>query len=162
MTYTAKSLFPRSAFVGFDQLFDELDAVARHATDNYPPHSILKTSEKDYLIELAVAGFREDELDVTVEDRTLTIRGKHEDRGRTYIHKGISNKKFERKFRLSEYVEVVGANLEDGILAVQLQVVLPEEKQPKKIKINSSETTNDNSSISTPHLLMEEGNQTTN
>ena len=152
MTLTAKSLFPRSAFVGFDQLFDELDSVARHATDNYPPHSILKTSDTDYLIELAVAGFKENELTITVEDRTLTISGKHEDRGREYIHKGISNKKFTRKFRLSEYVEVAGARLEDGILAVSLQVVLPESKQPKVIQINnSSEKTNENN----PELLVE-------
>lgn len=152
MTITAKSLFPRSAFVGFDRLFDELDAVARHSQDNYPPHSILKTSETDYLIELAVAGFKEDELTISVEERTLTVTGKHEDRGREYIHKGISNKKFKRQFRLSEYVEVAGAKLEDGILAVKLQVVLPESKQPKMIPINStSEKQNENN----PQLLEE-------
>ena len=154
MTITAKSLFPRSAFVGFDQLFNELDQVARHATDNYPPHSILKTSETDYLIELAVAGFAEDELTISVEDRTLTVRGKHEDRGREYIHKGISTKKFERKFRLSEYVEVAGASLKDGILAIQLAIVIPEEKQPKMIPINSnsfSEKTHEKD----PELLVE-------
>ena len=161
MTYTAKTLFPRAAFVGFDQLFDELDAVARHATDSYPPHSILKTSDKDYLIELAVAGFKEGELSVTVEDRTLTVKGQHEDQGRQYIHKGISTKKFERKFRLSEYVEVAGANLSDGILAIQLEVVLPEEKRPKVININTLETTYDHnnkiSGDSSRELLLEEG-----
>jgi len=161
MTYTAKTLFPRAAFVGFDQLFDELDAVARHATDSYPPHSILKTSDKDYLIELAVAGFKEGELSVTVEDRTLTVKGQHEDQGRQYIHKGISTKKFERKFRLSEYVEVAGANLSDGILAIQLEVVLPEEKRPKVININTLETNHDyNNKISgdsSRELLLEEG-----
>lgn len=152
MTLTAKSLFPRSTFVGFDQIFDELDAVARHASDNYPPHSILKTSDTNYLIELAVAGFKESELQISVEDRTLTVKGQHEDRGREYIHKGISNKKFKRQFRLSEYVEVAGANLEDGILAIQLQIVLPEEKQPKMIPINSpSENTSENN----PQLLNE-------
>jgi len=152
MTLTAKSLFPRSTFVGFDQIFDELDAVARHASDNYPPHSILKTSDTNYLIELAVAGFKESELQISVEDRTLTVKGQHEDRGREYIHKGISNKKFKRQFRLSEYVEVAGANLEDGILAIQLQIVLPEEKQPKMIPINSpSENTIENN----PQLLNE-------
>mgnify|MGYP001038937200 CR=1 FL=1 len=154
MTYTAKSLFPKSAFVGFDRLFDELDAVARHATDNYPPHSILKTSDKDYQIELAVAGFKEDELTISVEERTLTITGKHEDRGREYIHKGISNKKFTKKFRLSEFVEVAGASLQDGILAVSLQVIVPEEKQPKMIPINSfSEKNNDTSN---PQFLAED------
>jgi len=161
MTYTAKTLFPRAAFVGFDQLFDELDAVARHATDSYPPHSILKTSDKDYLIELAVAGFKEGELSVSVEDRTLTVKGQHKDQGRQYIHKGISTKKFERKFRLSEYVEVAGADLADGILAIKLEVVLPEEKRPKVININTLETNHDyNNKISgdsSRELLLEEG-----
>ena len=162
MTYTAKTLFPRAAFVGFDQLFDELDAVARHATDSYPPHSILKTSDTNYLIELAVAGFKDDELSITVEDRTLTVKGQHKDQGRQYIHKGISTKKFERKFRLSEYVEVAGADLQNGILAIQLEVVLPEEKRPKVININTLETKNDYNSNqisgdSQPELLLEEG-----
>lgn len=160
MTLTSKTLFPRSAFVGFDRLFDELDAVARHATDNYPPHSILKTSEKDYLIELAVAGFKEEELSISVEERTLTIKGQHEDRGREYLHKGISNKKFTKKFRLSEYVEVVGAGLQDGILAVKLQVIVPEEKQPKIIQINNQSLENNNETFTkNPQLLQESGNQ---
>jgi molecular chaperone IbpA len=141
--------------VGFDRLFDELDAVARHATDNYPPHSILKTSEKDYLIELAVAGFKEDELSISVEERTLTVTGQHEDRGREYLHKGISNKKFKKQFRLSEYVEVVGAGLQDGILAIQLQVIVPEEKQPKIIQINNSLENNNETFTQNPQFLQE-------
>jgi molecular chaperone IbpA len=71
------SLFPRSSFVGFDHLFNELDHVARHANDHYPPHNILKTGETDYLIELAVAGFSREELSIEVKDRTLTVTGEH-------------------------------------------------------------------------------------
>jgi len=134
-----KQLFPRASFVGFDHLFEELDRVARHANDHYPPHNIVKVNKDNYLIELAVAGFSEDELEIEVNDRTLTVKGDHKNRGREYIHKGISAKKFHRTFRLSEYVEVQGANYSDGILAVSLKVVLPEEKRPRKISINSDE-----------------------
>lgn len=134
-----QSLFPRSAFVGFDHLFDELDRVARHANDNYPPHNIVKVDDTSYMVELAVAGFAEDELEIEVKDRTLFVRGEHVNRGRQYIHKGISAKKFNRTFRLSEYVEVHGADLKDGILAIQLEVVIPDEKRPRKISINSNE-----------------------
>jgi molecular chaperone IbpA len=133
-----KQLFPRGSFIGFDHLFDELDRVARHANDHYPPHNIVKVSDTDYLIELAVAGFAQDELQIEVNDRTLTVRGEHVSKGREYIHKGISAKKFSRTFRLSEYVQVHGADLVDGILAVSLKVVLPEEKRPRTIEINSN------------------------
>lgn len=133
-----KTLFPRSAFVGFDHLFDELDRVARQSNENYPPHNIIKVGDADYLIELAVAGFSQEELKVEVKDRTLFVSGEHKNRGRDYIHKGISAKKFSRNFRLSEYVEVKGADLKDGILAIVLEVVVPEEKRPRQIDINSN------------------------
>ena len=100
-----QSLFPRSSFVGFDHLLNELDYVTKHAQDNYPPHNILRTGETEYLIELAVAGFSKDELTIEVKDRTLTILGEHASKGREYIHRGISTKKFKRTFRLSEHVK---------------------------------------------------------
>ena len=134
-----KALFPRSAFVGFDHLFDELDQVARQANSHYPPHNIVRVDEETYLVELAVAGFARDELEIEVNDRTLSVRGEHVNRGREYIHKGISAKKFYRTFRLSEYVQVHGADLVDGILAIELKVVLPEEKRPRKIEIGNYE-----------------------
>ena len=102
MTLTAKQLFPRSAFVGFDTMIDELDRISRNSGDTFPPHNILKTGEDQYLIELAVAGFAEDELEIEVKNRTLTIRGQIKDSDRDYIHKGISTKKFERQFRMSK------------------------------------------------------------
>jgi molecular chaperone IbpA len=130
-----QQLFPRSSFVGFDHLMNELDHVARHANDHYPPHNIIRTGENDYLIELAVAGFRRDELEIEVKDRTLRVMGEHKSQGRDYIHRGISTKKFQRTFRLSEYVQVSGADLVDGVLAVELKVVIPEEMRPRKIEI---------------------------
>ena len=133
-----KTSFPRSAFVGFDHLFNELDRVTRHAQDSYPPHNIVKLTDdsKEYLIELAVAGFSKDEVQVEVNDRTLTVRGEHVVKGREYIHKGISTKKFTRDFRLSEYGEVAGADMKDGILSIHLKVVIPESQQPRLIAIN--------------------------
>lgn len=150
------TLFPRSSFVGFDHLFNELDHVTRHANDHYPPHNILKTGETDYLIELAVAGFGKDELSIEVKDRTLTVTGEHVSKGREYIHRGISTKKFKRTFRLSEHVEVHGADFKDGILSIDLKYVVPEALRPRKIEIGHyEEITNDTSHFSTKQLLTE-------
>lgn len=134
----ANTLFPRSSFVGFDHLFHDLDWVARHATDTYPPHNVVKVGEDDYQIEIAVAGFTLDDLEIEQDERTLTVKGEKEKsdlEGVEYIHKGISQKKFKRVFRLSEYVFVDGASLADGILSIKLKFELPEEKRPRKISI---------------------------
>jgi molecular chaperone IbpA len=135
MTNT-KTIFPRSSFVGFEHLLNELDYITRSATDNYPPHNIVKVDNENYLIEIACSGFSRDEIDIQQDERTLTVTGSHEKRGREYIHQGISQKQFKRNFRLSEYVEVVGASHKDGILSINLKVILPEEKRPRKIEIN--------------------------
>ena len=150
------SLFPRASFVGIDHLYNELEHVARHANDHYPPHNILKTGETDYLIELAVAGFSREELSIEVKDRTLTVTGEHTSKGREYIHRGISTKKFKRTFRLSEHVQVHGADLKDGVLSVELKYVVPEELRPRKIQIGHyEELTNDTTSTDTKQLLTE-------
>lgn len=150
-----QTLFPRSSFVGFDHLFNELEFTAKHAQDHYPPHNIIKTSNQDYLIEMAVAGFSKDELSVEVKDRTLTVMGEHVSRGREFIHRGISTKKFKRTFRLSEHVKVHGADIQDGILAIELKYVIPEEMRPRKIIIGQNEEQNDTSNTSGPQLLNE-------
>ena len=149
------TLFPRSSFVGFDYLFNELEYTAKHSNDHYPPHNIIKTSESDYLIELAVAGFSQDELTVEVKDRTLTVTGEHVSKGRDFIHRGISTKKFKRTFRLSEHVNVHGADIQDGILAIELKYVIPEEMRPRKISIGKNEGQNDTTHTSTKQLLTE-------
>lgn len=135
----ANTLFPRSSFVGFDHLFQDLDWVARHASDTYPPHNIVKVSDNDYQIEIAVAGFTFEDLDIEQDERTLTVSGTKKgelDEKLEYIHRGISQKNFKRVFRLSEYVYVDGASLEGGILAITLKFELPEEKRPRKIDIS--------------------------
>ena len=149
------TLFPRSSFVGFDHLFNELEYTAKHSNDHYPPHNIIKTSESDYLIELAVAGFSQDELTVEVKDRTLTVTGEHVSKGRDFIHRGISTKKFKRTFRLSEHVNVHGADIQDGILAIELKYVIPEDQRPRKISIGKNEVENDTTHNSSAQLLNE-------
>ena len=123
--------------------------ASSHQKDHYPPHNVVKLNDDQFIIELALVGFKEKDLDIAVHDGILTIKGNREHRRNQelYVHKGISGRKFERSFRLSEFVEVTGADLEDGLLSIRLERILPEEKRPRKIAINQSitgENTNDN------------------
>ena len=141
--------FPRNAFLGFDHLFDELDRVTNHAKDSYPPHNVVKYDDMKYDIELAVAGFSKDDIDIELKDHVLSIKGDRADNRdqEQYVHKGISDRKFFKSFRLSEYAEVSGADMKDGILTVSIEVVLPEKIRPQKISIGTTgRKTNDNSS----------------
>ena len=143
--------FPRGAFVGFDHIFNDLERMATsHQKDHYPPHNVVKLNDDQFIIELALVGFKEKDLDITVQDGILTIKGNREHRRNQelYVHKGISGRKFERSFRLSEFVEVTGADLEDGLLSIRLERILPEEKRPRKIAINQS-ITGENNATST-------------
>jgi molecular chaperone IbpA len=142
--------FPRGAFVGFDHIFNDLERMASsHQKDHYPPHNVVKLNDDQFIIELALVGFKEKDLDIAVHDGILTIKGNREHRRNQelYVHKGISGRKFERSFRLSEFVEVTGASLEDGLLSISLEKIIPEERRPQKIAINQSikgKNTNDN------------------
>jgi len=135
----SQNLYPSSAFIGFDHLFKELEHVTKHAHDHYPPHNIIITGPDDYLIELAVAGFSKEGIDIELDERTLTITGEHVKKGREYVHRGISTKRFKRTFRLSEHVHVHGADIVDGILAIALKVIIPEDQRPRKINIGTNE-----------------------
>lgn len=131
--------FPRSAFVGFDHIFGDIERLAaHHQKDHYPPHNIIKHSDDEYLIELAVVGFKEEDIDISTHDGILTVKGNRSQRRDQdlYVHKGISGRQFERSFRLSEFVEVKGADLQDGMLVIHLERRIPEEMRPRKIKIN--------------------------
>jgi molecular chaperone IbpA len=136
MTKIGNTLFPRASFIGFDHLFNELEHATIHAHDHYPPHNIVKVKDDEYLIEVAVAGFRKGEVTVEQKERSVMIAGEHKSNGREVIHRGISTKKFKRTFRLSEYVQVNGATLKDGILAIVLKLEIPEEKRPRQINID--------------------------
>jgi len=136
---TGDFVFPRNAFLGFDHIFDALQDIHVHANDGYPPHNVVKIDGEvpSYLIEMAVAGFSKKDISIEVKEHILTIKGNREKRRENdaYVHKGISARKFEKSFRLSEYTEVTGADMTDGILTVNLEVILPEEKQPRTINI---------------------------
>jgi molecular chaperone IbpA len=132
---------PRSLFVGFDTLFEDLERIhqsARSGTDNYPPHNIVRIDEEKFLIELAVAGFKEDGINVEVKDGILKVTGEMDKDERDFAFKGISSRKFEKSFRLSEFVVIDGADLKDGILVVYARVEIPEEQRPRKIEIGSA------------------------
>ena len=132
---------PRSLFVGFDTLFEDLERIhqsARSGTDNYPPHNVVKIDEEKFLIELAIAGFKEEDISLELKDGILKIKGEVASVSREYAYKGISSRKFEKSFRLSEFVVIDGADLKDGILVVYARVELPEEKRPRKIELGSA------------------------
>lgn len=124
--------------IGFDRLFDVLDRqFANSPSTGYPPYNILKTGEDSYQIEIAVAGFREDELDVSVKDYVLTVKGEQNrnDDDSNYIHKGISARAFTRTFTLGDHVEVRAATVQNGLLVIDLLREVPEEAKPRKIAI---------------------------
>ena len=145
---TGTFAYPRNAFLGFDHIFDQLENIHKHSKDTYPPHNVVKEEELNYSLELAVAGFKEEHIDIEVKDHVLTITGdRPQRRDQTkYVHKGISARNWKKSFRLSEYTEVTGADLTDGILTVNLEVILPEEKRPRKITIGTYEEKHDNTS----------------
>jgi len=145
---TGTFAFPRNAFLGFDHIFDQLENIHLHSKDTYPPHNVVKEEEMQYTLEMAVAGFKQEHIDIEVKDHILTVSGNRPQRREpsSYVHKGISARNWKKSFRLSEYTEVTGADLVDGILTVQLEVVLPEEKLPRKITIGTYEGKNDNTS----------------
>ncbi len=125
--------------VGFDHLFDMLE----HAVDagnGYPPYNIERTDETNYRISVAVAGFAEKDLNVEVRDGVLTLIGKREEgEKQNYLHQGIAGRAFERRFQLAEHVEVRAAKLENGLLHIDLERVVPEEKKPRRVAINAPE-----------------------
>jgi len=126
--------------VGVDRLFDritqQLDMAASNG--NYPPFDTVKVSENSYEIRVAAAGFRQDEIDIEFQDSVLTVRGEHKDEVRQeveYLHHGISNRSWMRQWTLGEYVEVQGAVMQDGILTIKLERIVPEAMKPRKIAI---------------------------
>ena len=129
----------RSA-IGFDRMFGELNrTLASSKAGNYPPHNIVQLNETQFVIEVAVAGFAENEIDVELAHNVLTVTGtktgKASQVNPKYLHQGISNRDFVRDFTLADNVEVRGAAVENGILSVSLELVIPETQKPKRIDI---------------------------
>ncbi|MBC7181242.1 MAG: Hsp20 family protein [Roseovarius sp.] len=131
------------ATVGFDQIADLLDRVMSSdvAQPTYPPYNIEKTADDAYRISIAVAGFSADDLGVEVKDGSLVVsaRKSDEDEGRTYLHRGIATRAFERRFQLADHVRVIGATHADGMLHIDLRREVPEALKPRRIAIASGD-----------------------
>jgi len=128
--------------IGYDRFGSLLDAAfqTEKTSASYPPYNIEVVAENQYSITLALAGFNEDELDIQVENGVLTVNGKKEasKEPKNFLHQGIANRSFERKFNLADHIEVVGAELVNGLLTISLVKEVPEAMKPKKIAIGSS------------------------
>ena len=129
------------SLVGFDRLAAQLDAAARtEASSGYPPYNIERTGENDYRIEIAVAGFKPEELNVEVKENLLTVTGRKaaNDDAKQYLHRGLAERNFERKFQLTDYLVVVDAELSNGLLAISLKRELPEALKPRTVEIKAN------------------------
>jgi molecular chaperone IbpA len=121
------------ALVGFDQYFNN----ARLNNTNYPPHNIVKFSDTEYAIEVAVAGFSKDEISVTVDQDQLVVKGvqSQADTTKEYLHKGLASRDFEQNWTLAEYMEVKDAEVKDGMLVINIERIVPESLKPRVITI---------------------------
>ena len=128
----------RRSTIGFDRLFDLLENAGQ-AAENYPPFDLERLSEDSYRITIAVAGFRRDEIEITAQQNQLVVAGRRNgnDEGQ-YIHRGIATRAFERRFALGDYVQVRSAELEDGLLSIELVREIPDAMKPRKIEIGGS------------------------
>ncbi len=127
--------------VGFDRLANLLETAAADAATGYPPYNIERTGENEYRIEIAVAGFRPEELNIEVKENLLTVQGRKaaNDDQRRFLHRGLAERNFERRFQLADYVVVTDAGLADGLLSISLRRELPEALKPRTFQINSSQ-----------------------
>jgi len=138
----------RRSTVGFDRLFDMLENnTFGQGQENYPPFDLIKLGENDYRIELAVAGFKPDEIDITAQQNVLLVSGRKKEEsdsgpnsgGDNYIYRGIATRSFERRFALADHIQVRGADLKDGLLAIELVREIPDAMKPRKINIGESD-----------------------
>jgi len=145
------ALYP--SFVGFDQLFNELDRLVdkgQPVPSSFPPHNIIKVEDNKYVVEMAVAGFTKDEIDIQLDEGNLVIRGEKKDKQDTnYVYRGIATRSFTKTIRLTDTMEVRGAEFKDGILKVGLENVIPDHRKPRKIEIGEQ------IAFATPTLLTE-------
>jgi molecular chaperone IbpA len=128
----------RRSSVGFDRLFDMLEN-SNFGGENYPPFDLIKVDDNRYRIEVAVAGFGKDDIEITSQQNQLLVRGqKGDENGSNYVHLGIANRSFERRFALADHIQVRGADLKDGMLSIELVREIPEAMKPRKIEIGGT------------------------
>jgi molecular chaperone IbpA len=137
VTNFAMDLFNDPFFIGFNRELGRLNNAHKVNSQSYPPYDLLKLDEDTYRISIAVAGFGKDDINVSVDNGTLIIKGEINDvQDAEIVHKGIAGRKFTRTFALGEYMEVTGADLKDGMLHINVERIVPEEKKPRSITIN--------------------------
>ena len=133
----------RRSTVGFDRLFDMLENSGGNGGENYPPFDLIKTGDNDYRIDLAVAGFKPDEIDITAQQNVLIVTGKKkeesDEKGNDFIYRGIATRSFERRFALADHIQVRAADMKDGLLSIDLVREIPEAMKPRKIDIGGSQ-----------------------
>ncbi|WP_375182577.1 Hsp20 family protein [Sphingomonas adhaesiva] len=129
----------RRSTIGFDRLFDMIEANARSASENYPPFNLERVADDRYRITLAVAGFKPEDIDITAQQNLLMVTGKKDDKADNgnFLHLGIANRSFERRFELADFVFVEDARLNDGLLVIDLVREVPEAMKPKSIAIKT-------------------------
>ena len=129
--------------LGFERFFDDVERLlasdVAKVSSSFPPHNILKLDESRYVVELAIAGFSKDEIEITVEDGTLTVKGdkKEKDTDVQYLHRGIGTRSFTKTLTVADTIEVKGAEFKDGILRIGLENIIPEHKKPRKVEISN-------------------------
>jgi molecular chaperone IbpA len=129
--------------LGFERFFDDVEKLlasdVAKVSSSFPPHNIIKLDESRYVVELAVAGFSKNEIEISVENGTLTVKGEKQEKESSvqYLHKGIGTRSFTKSLTIADTVEVKGAEFKDGILRIGLENVIPEHKKPRKIEIGS-------------------------
>ncbi len=128
----------RNLTVGFDNVFDQLSSLSQFEIPKYPPYNIKKIDDNKYQLEMALAGFAKSDLEVEVKDNTLTVTGNSADDTETtnsFVYKGIAQRAFTRQWALMDYLKVFNASFKDGVLVVDMELNLPEEKKSKKIEV---------------------------
>jgi len=146
------ALYPQ--FVGFDNIFNELERLVDGTTPtrntSFPPHNIIKLDDNKYVVEMAVAGFGQDEVDVEIHDGTLIVKGEKKDQTEVdYLYRGIATRSVTKSIRLNDTIEVRGAQFKDGILKIALENIIPEHKKPRKVEFSKELNFNN------PKLLQE-------
>jgi molecular chaperone IbpA len=136
VTQFAMDLFNDPFFIGFNRELGRLNTAHKTNSQTYPPYDLLKLDEDTYRLSLAIAGFTKEDIDISIDNGTLNIKGELvEIIDAEVVHKGIAGRKFTRSFALGEYMEVTGAEMKDGMLHINVDRIVPEDKKPKSIKI---------------------------
>ena len=133
MTFTLDKYMPYT--IGFDSFFNTLDSITGTDVKGYPHYNIKKLDDNKWIIELALAGFSKDDIEIEVKDNVMNIKGELKEDNNEFVYKGISSKRFSKSFTLAEFTECESAQMENGILSITLEKNIPEDKKPQKVKI---------------------------